>query len=433
MSATTYDGLGTTLTVRASGSTINVGFTTSIAIVGGYDAANAAESVTANEAEYVSSGDEAATLFGEGSELHKATNLAYTNRAGDVYCIPVAETTGVTETFGGTSSGTLSDVPFDPNVNTEHDITVTDVVEGTDVAVNIVYDETPSAPSNANTINLNPANKQWVADESSDYEITYDYGDYSGAITEAVGENVRYVVCLTENESIANDLLSTLNSHAKDFEFKRGVVGTRPEIADPTNFEYGVDDQRLIAVSTPRVFNDGEVRLAAGIGGAASTQPLGSSLTYDSINGFTSLRTEFRPSEAESFDRVTTVADTNEVVEAVTTSSVDKFSDIFKAEIVDATAEGLHEVAKQYRAGPNTEDDQQNLRSDMIGILSDFASRSPPLLYAADGGRAYSITVDYGASADITDVTVGVELLNVMKEINLNLNVGSVVTYEGAS
>lgn len=432
--------LGGTVTVSAEGTTVRVGFTSTIVLVGGYDAANADSSVTAGDVYTVQTGTEASTLFGSGSELHRATNLAYANGVGEVKCIPVTETSVTGEDPSAGTAGELANAPiFDPNVNAEHDIT-----DANGNTINVSYDLASETVSGTEGY-VDPVKGKFKGDGTTTYSLSYDHGSYNNALITAVDEGARYVVPLTENESVANNLLSELDTHATDFDFQRGFVGAQPAIdaTDISTYSDGYSDQRLVVVPPSRGTVDGsEVRTCAGIAGMAASRPLGGSITYDELSGLDTLNKKYTASEAADFtdsngadEEVTALTENFEVVNGMTSSPTAQFQDIFQTEIIDAATEGLHEVAKQYAGGPQTGDERDNLRSAMVQVLEDMATQNPPLLSTAEGGDAdpYQVTVSLGATDTETDVQVSIEPLDIMKEVNVDIAVGEVVTFNGAS
>ena len=431
MSASTYNGLGTTINVRAAGTNVSVGFNTNVVIVGGYDAANG--SATPGEVNYIPDSTTAENLFGIDSELYEQIQLNTINGAGEIYAAAVEETS-TSQTFSAVATGSLDNAPlFDPTVHPEHEIVVTDDSDESDVEVTVSYADSLTTPDTGAVVNPITGDIEFAS--SGDYTVDYDYGDYTTAIQNAATYNVRFVEVCSEATSVKNTLMSELENQATDIRFKRGVAGATPDIESGSISEYSAaaDHQRLIEVAPARGnTGDGEVRTIGAIGGAFSSQPLGESLTYDPVNGFDSLNQEYRPSQTRNFTGVTAIADTMEVVEGVTTSTTDAFSDVYKCEIIDTVAQGLFEVGRGYAGGANTEDDRNNLETDSRNVLSSYANQRPPLLNSAEGGKAYSVDTQLGASDEETVMNVGIEPLKVMKQVTLNLNVGSVVTYEGA-
>jgi len=401
-------------------------------LFGGYDAANG--SATAGEVEYVPDSATAEDLFGIDSELYEQYNLATINGAGEIYAAAVPETS-TSESVTSSSSMTLSNTPiFDPTVQNEHEITITDDSDGSDVAEEISYADSLSTPDSGAVVNPITGDVEFAS--SGDYTVAYDYGDYTEAIQNAATYNVRFVHVLSEATSVKNTLISELEQEATDIRFKRGIAGATPNIesGEISDYSPAADHQRLIEVAPARGdTGDGEVRTVSAVGGAYASQPLGQSLTYDAINGFESLNQTYRPSQAREFSGVTAIADTMEIVEGVTTSTTDAFSDVYKVEIIDTVAQGLYEVGRGYAGGPNTPDDRDSLETDARNLLSGYANQRPPLLNSADGGSAYDVSASLGSTDEETVMNVGIEPLDVMKQVTVNLSVGTVVTYEGTS
>jgi hypothetical protein len=130
--ANTIDRLGTTLTINARGSTVSVGTTNGISIVGGYDVANAADSVTAGEAVAVNGGTQAARLFGEGSELHRAVAAASPIRSAismPFHCLR----SNTPNLHWDEQRSTVECTRLYTGFNPEHEITATDTTDGSTV------------------------------------------------------------------------------------------------------------------------------------------------------------------------------------------------------------------------------------------------------------------------------------------------------------
>lgn len=433
-----YDTLGFTLTFNAAGSRINVGVQNAVALVGGYDANNAASGVSPNDAELIDQPLSAEDTFGD-SELSRAIKGAASNRVSEIYGVAVAETQ-TTESFAATTDGSLSNTPiFDPRVQPEHEVTVTDTVAASDLSVQYVDVDPTTVSLGTDEAAVNPVEGTWATDSSSDYDITYTYGDYESAIQEAASiTDARFVWVGTEAPSVKQTLQTQLADIATDFRFKRGVVGARPGIdaAQTGSYTPDVEDWRIIEVAPARATGiDGAVRTSAAVAGLLTAQPINveGAITYDELQGLTSYATPYRPSQAEGFSQVTAVADTDTVAQAVTTSSTDQFSKIYAVEIVDFVGLGLKDVAEDYKGGPNLQNDKEDLGTDTRTLLDSYRFNAPPLLATGDGGKPYAVSTSEGASRTETDLNVGIEVAPIMEEIDLNINVGSVVTFGGAS
>lgn len=432
----TIDLLGSTINIRDNGSISNVGFVDDIALIGGYNATDAPADTDTNTKYEVTSGSRARTLFGTNSELTRAASVASANPVDTMHCFAVPETT-TTESISTVSSGTLSNAPlFDPSVHPEHTITVTDVSTGTDMTVEIGYEESVTAPGTADTFRVNPVTGDWVADSASDYEVTYTYGDYTTAIERAVQQNVRYIVVLSEADVHATKLLTELTAEAKDGNPKRGITGARPGLAvsDGASYTPSTESYRMVEVTPARGRSpEGAVRTTAAIGGLLAGQPINAdgAITYDDVGGLVSLRTEYRGTEAQdTFSQLTPIDRSGTVVQGRTTSSTTKFSRIHAVEILDAVLNALFELQDNYGGRGSFPERSQLLIRSVQRTLQTFAESNPPLLAQADGTQPYSVRRSSTEDPYRTVLEVGVAPAPVMEEIVFNLNVGNVTTAE---
>lgn len=430
MAITTYNQLGSKVTINVSGTTVTAGFDSDVALVGGYDSANAAGSTTAGETTKIQDVTDAETAFGSSCELTRQVKIL--GGADTIYGAPVPETQ-TTESFSNSSSGTLNNVPFfDPNVHPDHTIDAQDTTNNNDVDVNIVYvDGSPATPSSSDTINLDHVTGQWTADTSEDYDITYTYGDWQPAIDAAVQEDVRYIGVCTEDDGVESYTVTQLENEADNGNYMRAVVGADVGIASGSISSYtpSTEDWRMIEVAPARgTMVDGKVRTLGAVISELAIQPItaGGSVTYDTVSGLESLRTNYTPNEASNFDQVLALTRDGEIAEGVTTAADANIRDIYVAEIVDAVIESMFETIDTFSGGPNTQNDQKKLRAALRRVARSYASTRPPALATGTGDRPYDITVSLGANDDEVDVTAGIEPASIMKQINLNLNVGEV-------
>jgi hypothetical protein len=439
----TYSGTGTEVSLIPRGSSISLGFTSAIAIVGGYDSAEAAAGVTPNDASLVTDGSDASNTFGATSELARATDLAYSNGVGSVYGVPLEETEN-TETFTSTdgSGESFAETPvFDPRVHPDHDIVIEDTVGGTTLKysegdVTIDNSGTPSPPGTTDSAVVNTETGEWRTDSTSDYDITYTYGDYTSAIKAAVNvDEARFVAVQTSASSVVSTLASELDTRAANFDFKRGVACVT-EAADPSSYTDSVDDFRVVLCAPARgtLADGGDVVTAAGFASMLASRPLGESVLYDEFNALDSVETTYTLTEASNFEEVTALkcdAKPYKVGQSVTTSTVEQFADVFQTEIIDTAALNLQSVAEEYAGGANYDGARENMASDMENVLRTFADQRPPLLYSSDSEQAYTVTVKEGSSDDIAVANIAIEPIEVMKEVQVNIGVGEVVVFEG--
>jgi len=418
------------VTVR-SGGTVSIGaaFETTLGLVGGMDTANG--DASEGDVITVESTSDAEQQFGENSELAKNVAAAYANGAGTIYAVGVSETQ-TTENITGSSSGTLSESPvFDPTVHPDHDITATDTTEAADVTVNIVYG-TPSSPTEANTINLNPVTGEWEADESSDYDIDYTYGDYSSAITDVVTKVPRIVTVLTENETVANSLLTELNTYDSDFEFMHGVVGAEPEVS-AASYSDNLDDRRLSIVAPSRGWLDSaetdQVRTMGAVGGRASGKPLGDSMTYEPLQGIVSLNTQYTNSELGTLidSQVMPLRQSGgiDIVKDMTTSTDVRFERLYASEIIDEATEISHQISQQFIGNANTEDNRLLLRESHTTSYNELLEDQ--LL------EDFLVNVSKGANDFEVDIDIGLDVIGIIDTVDVTITVGDVVQNGGAA
>lgn len=440
MASNSYGSGDITLVAReATTSVPTPGVDSSVVIVGGYDANNADTSqFTVGETVEVNGQQQASTYFGDGSELHQQVRLVQANSADEIHCLPVSETTGTTESFSGTSSGTLSETPIDPNVNTEHDITAQDTSEGASADVNVVYESPPSSPSDANTINLNPVSQEWEADESSDYDITFDTATFDSAVATAAADvGARAIALCTEIEDRVSTFVSELEDRMDDFDLQLVGGGIAPRTTDPSTHSDTLSSERSFVVGPSRGTLDGsEVRTVGAVTAQVVSTPLGSSATGNAIGGLDDVTTEYSPSDADDFGSESGNAvgvlplvsrDEIEIDEDLTTSEADKFRDIYRVEIIDEIAYSLHIIAENFRSEPNIpEEREQSLDVPMSIVLERASNSTPPLLHSASDGEPYTLSVSAGSNDEEAVVDAAIDVLGVAKTIDITMNVGPV-------
>lgn len=418
--------------VRSGGTVaVSAAFQTTVGFVGGYNSANG--SATEGSVTTVESSADAANKFGENSELKEQVDVAFQNGAGTIYAVPVSETSVSGESAGG-QSGTLSNVPvFDPNIHDEEDITATDT-GGTDPTVNISYASPPPTPSDADTVNVNPVTGEFEFDAAAagSYEFSYAYGDYSSAITEIVKKVPRFVVVLTENTSVANNLLTELNTYDQDFDFMHGVVGALPEVS-ASSYSDTFDDRRLSVVAPSRAFTDSAAtnmqRTLGAVGGKQAGKALGDSTTYESLGGFASLNTTYTNSELSTLidNQVYPLKQGGgiKVIKDMTTSTDAKFERVYASEIIDEATEISHQISQQFIGEANTEDNRLSLRESHTSSYAEMENDN--LL------ENHHVAVSKGANDFEVTVDIGLDVIGVMDLIDVTITIGDVVINEGAA
>lgn len=422
------------ITVRSGGTVaISTAFETTLGLVGGMDSANG--SATEGEVQTIETTPDAEDAFGADSELARAVNTAFAQESppSTIYAIGVSETTGVTDSFASTTSGVLENVPvFDPNVQPEHEITAQDTVESATVDVNIVYESPPATPSDANTINLNPITGEFEADESSDYDITYDYGDYTTAISDVADKTPRTLAVLSENESVGNDLVSTLKNSAENFGFMHGMIGVSPEVT-ANDYSDNFDSRRLSVVAPSRAYldtaNTEMVRTVGAAGGKQAGKGLGDSTTYESLAGLVDLNTKYTNSELGTLidAEVYTLKQGGgiDVVKDMTTSEDVKFERIYASEIIDEATEISHRISQQFIGELNSQENRTALESSHYSQYKALA--------ADDLLDNYYASASLGSTDDEVVLNIGLDIVGIMDTIDVTISIGDVITNGGAA
>lgn len=435
----------TTITAREKTSTaVSLAFDASVGIVGGYDAsANLSSSeYDVNTRIEIEETDQARELFGENSELYRQVRLAFLNGAGRVVCVPVGETQ-TTESVTSSSSISLSEVAIDPRFNPEHEITATDTSAGTDISVTLV-DGTPSTPSNNDELNLNPQTGEGEFGSSGDYDVTYTHGDYDTAGTEAGRADVRFLALCHADPSVRVNALSTVLNRQSVMDLKR-LVSPIPTAADPSNYTIPADEPRLV-LSAPTygtAFDDTAAMTTVAEAAQMASEELGSSATGNNILGFQSFSQDYSVSDVKNFgspdvddvDRVTVIyegIDGYEIVEDLTTSTGQKFRDVYRCEIIDDIAYNINLVTDSFidSTEPNTEENRQTtLEPSIRSVLRGAAASSPPLLGSTDGSTPYTVSSSAGSDDETVNVTVGIDVIGLTKQVDVDLGVGAINSF----
>lgn len=418
------------------GGTVQIGaaFERSVGLIGGMDTSNG--TATPGEAVTVSSSADALSKFGDDSELHRQCELAFANGAVTVYAYPVEETTGETESFSSTSSGTLANIPFNPDIHSEHfPIEATDTAESAEVDVKMRYGSPPAAPSDANTIHLNPVTGEWTADESSSYDITYDYGTYDQAAVDAILDmEPRIVGLMREDQATIQTLETELQDRANDFQFAHGVATGMPfadkSSPDTAGYTDSLDSERL-SVALPAFGHTDEAgtnthRVTGAIAGELASLPLGLSSTNNTLNGIYELRTPLTPTQAGDLidEQVMPLIEYPPVtiVKDMTTSTTQKFERVYAMQVVDEATEVSHQINRQFLGDQNTKQNRLQLSRSHKNSYNGFKKSSPRLL------DDYAVRVsENDTDPKAVDVDIGLDVVDVMDDINVTMVVGDVV------
>jgi hypothetical protein len=268
-------------------------------------------------------------LFGEGSELAEemraALDAGAQKRTQDqdgeaiqlLYGV-MPDVNAVTgETIAG-GAGTLANFPI---VENQDDIDVTAAVDGTNISVDFVYEETPETPTEADTMAINPNNGAAEASDNADYEVDYKWHDWANALEAARDvikptETGTWGVCAAAEAvtSLVTDWMDTLR---EPYRMVRSVVGAQPNATGPEGEpQLNVfDDSGTVVYSHPfdddATFMAGNARRPSGrtiVGGIAGTMAgnqLSDPLFGDAVKGYTEGTVQtLRPDERDELARM---------------------------------------------------------------------------------------------------------------------------------
>lgn len=414
---------GVTVSVQSGGTVaVSRGFSSTIGIAANMNTSEG--TATAGEVVNVPAPSDAEDLFGAESELDELVRDAYNNGVYDIFAVGATES-DTTETFDSVQSATLTSEIADPNV-TSHEITATDTTAGSTIDVSAVYESPPSTPEAG--ANVNPVSREIEFSTSGTYEVSYTAQDMSSATDALAQQNIRFLAVASENEEVLNDALSVVNNKASQFDFKRVVGGANPR-ADPQNYSDGISDSRMVLVAPSRGYKGeaqtNETRTVGAVTGTLAARPLGNTATNEAISGFVSIQ-DYPDSDIAELDSVglLTLHDSVEGIEIVrdmTTSTDERFERVYACEIVDDFAYTSYLVSRQFVGRLNTSDNRDELEKSLENVVYDARNTQPPLL---DDGV---VEVVNDGGADEVSANIGLDVVDVMDRIFVNIEVGPIM------
>jgi len=294
MTSTTTYGAFPGVQVTTAGGAITgvaIGREQKLVLTGVGDQANA--NASANTATQISSRAQADDEFGSGSELAEAMKDALANGANIdfLYGVLLDEVSVTGETFSNTSSGTLANGPI---IEDTSKISVQDTTNNESVSVEFRYDQPPSQPSASNTMFINPITREWSADEAADYDVDYEYPDWTAGLDEAETvidvEETGILANLAESETIASDLSGRLNTLRGNYKMAMGVQSAEPNTTFSTDNDAKFDtgsysdsiDNDAMFLHAPGREEDSKFLITGGFAGVMAGNDLDESI-YESL------------------------------------------------------------------------------------------------------------------------------------------------------
>lgn len=267
-------------------------------------------SATTNDPTQVNSRVDAERKFGSGTELTAAVKDALANGANldFLYGVMLGESSATDTITGG--SGTLTNVPIIEDLSRISAQNVTDGVAADDIQFR--YDSPPTAPTSANVVHINPHTGEVEAGDTDDYDITYDYAQWSSGLDSAdsiVNEEETGVYCaLSEAETVASNLSTKVTNLRDKYKMVVGVTGAEPNSnstenppdarIDTANYTDSIDSDSMF-LSGPVRLLDTKYTVLGGIGGMFAGHPLNDPVYDDVLSGFTEIEQKISKAGAD--------------------------------------------------------------------------------------------------------------------------------------
>lgn len=419
---------------------VEVGDEEKLVIFGEGDAS--AGSASVNDPTQVNASSEADDVFGD-SELSQAVRDAIGNGANVeyLYGVIVQENSITAEAFAGSASGTLANAPIVEDLST---ITVQDTVDTTEASVEFRYESPPAAPSNADTVFINPLTGEWTADSSSDYEFDYTFQDWQNAFDSAdlvvdEGETGVYAA-LTEAETVASDLASKVNALRSDFKMVNGVSGAEPNatkiedgtpraVFDTATYSDAIDSDSYFLLGPVRK-NDSTETVIGGAAGLMAGHAIDDPIYNDPLSGFTEIEQKLTSGEATDFEdaQVIPIRQTGSIRitrNLSTSTATDWERDFWRRRIVDRVILLAKQVGDATVGAINDSRTRQTAETTLFAEMSELVN-SRLIKPNRDGANNWSVNVyEDSTNADEVNIDVGFTPYGIAKRIDESITVNT--------
>jgi len=272
---------------------------------------------------------EADTNFGSGSELADAMREALGNGANINFLYGVAPRRfNVVAEVQSTQTGTLTNAPvWEEDVSDESNISTLSVEDtgGGTLDVRYTYENDPTAPTEADTVVVNPLNGKYAADgtPSGDFEFDYKYLDWQGAfdaepVTRVIQEDETGVYdVLSDSDLVSADADSAAATRRNAFQLVNVLSGAEPNDNETIETDAGAYVRRdarfdTSAFSQGSVDSDYYFKLApvrqentprtilGGVGGLFAGNPISDPIYNDPVSGYADLEQRFTKADADN-------------------------------------------------------------------------------------------------------------------------------------
>jgi hypothetical protein len=419
---------------------IEIGREQTLVLFGRGDSANGSAAV--NTPTTILSRADIDRKFGQDTELARGMKEALSNGANIDFLYGVMpNTVSNTESFAGTSSGTISQTPVSQDT-----VSVTDSTSGNQMSLEITYEDAPSQPTASETVRLNRKSGEWAADSSSDYEFQYEYEDYATAFDSAdktVNDTETGLYgAISDSESVASTLSGKVNELRSQYQLVMGVAGAEPngdtdDVAylesgyphyDVSNYTDNVDNDAMFLHAPARTKTD-PVPFVGAVAGRMVGNAIDDPVFNDTLNvGAGDLTQNFGKAQADDMrDRqVMPVRDTGSVRlrDNVSTSTESDWPrDFFRRRIVDQTIIMSRLVGDTIFGRINDEDTRESaedlIRSELSGFADDRLIQPN-----TDDETNWYVDV-YDAGADTVGIDIGITPYGLAKRIDVSIVVNT--------
>lgn len=429
---------------------VTIGAEEKLFLFGRGDIAEASASV--NEPTQIDSRTQADNVFGSGTELANAMKDAISNGANIsfLYGVLLDEQTD-TESFGSSSStqtGTLSNDPIVEDLGT---ITVSDVTNGTDSSdadfrVEFVYEGAPPNPtlegSETDAVVINPLTGEWAADSTSEYEFEYSYLDWESAfdakaVKNQVNEDETAIFAsLSEAESVASSLNSTVTSMREDYQLVTGVAGAQPNQTgsddgaeiDTANYSDNLDSDTLFVGGPVRKDTSTETALGA-MGGLFAGNPIDDPIYNDELD-VGDLEQALTKAEADELraEQVIPIRQTASVRvrDNLSTSTEDDWErDFWRRRIVDRAVLIAKEVGDRIIGSINNQDARRAARRTIEAQLDSMANDN--LIKSNAGGQEnyFVEVVEDSDNPNQANINIGITPQGIVKRVDASVTINT--------
>jgi hypothetical protein len=422
---------------------VAVGREQKLVLIGDGDPSNG--SASTNEPVGINSRIDADNKFGSGTELANNIRDALNNgaRRSLLSGVMVDETTVTEEdiTDGGdaTDSSTGSTIDDAPIVEDTSVITVEDDTD-TVLDVEFRYGQTAADLSTpgADTIYINPITGAWKADESDNYDITYDYPDYSSALdaakTDINEEETGIIAPIFESEDVASELSTAVNELRPNYKMAVGLHALEPNQTntdneasyDTSEVTHGLDNDAVFLYAPARKDGDDEL-ITGALGGIMAGNELNDSIYYDEIEINADLNQRLSGTEESDLEdervmaiRQSQSGGTIRVARNLSTSTSDDWErDYWRRRIVDQVillAKTIGDSILGDINDVNTRDTvESSIRSELKGLADDR-------LIEAGGQGGYFVDV-YEVNDDTVGIDLGITPRGIAKNVEVSITI----------